>query len=98
MTERNEFRWVKYPVIIGGAQHWRYGLFDVHFINDAPAHAELPQIVGYSLGMTPENHPYVNIRFSYAFRCETLVCTNAVDLDNADWDGSLIFDHLPVLA
>lgn len=96
MTEHNELRWVQYPCLIAQKRVFRYGLFDVHFINDEPAHAELPQIVG----LKKEKNGFLKRSMAIQSACHEpiLICTNAVNLDNDDWDGSLIFDHEPVLS
>lgn len=98
MTKEIQIRWVKYPVIIGGEKQFRFGLFNVHFINGDPAYAEIVRIVGFRLALDPDTYPAIVQQFAYASMCETIVCTNSVDLDNVAWDGSLIFDHLPVLS
>lgn len=94
MTEHYELAWVQYPCIIEKQRVFRYGLFDVHFINDTPAHAELTQISG----LKKEGYEFLvqSMRIQLACQQPIIICTNAVDLDK--WDGNLIFDHEPVLS
>lgn len=72
-----------------------YGLFDVHFINDAPAHADPVQIVG----LQKDGNEYLKQaqRIQYACQQPMLICTNVVN-SRKRWDGTLIFDHLPILS
>jgi len=97
MTEYNEIRAVSYPVIIAGHTETRYGIFEVYFINGAPAHAELPRIIG--LKKAGNGFLIQMRRIQLATMLPVLTCTNAVNLDDpaSDWNGELIFDHLPVL-
>ena len=101
MKEYNQIRWVQYPIITNGKWVIRYGLFDVHFIDGAPAHAEPVQITDLKKS---ENRFLKRVRaIQYSCEVHILMCSNAVDYDNLNekkqsWDGTLIFDHLPVLS
>lgn len=97
-NREKHIRWVKYPVIIAGERSQRYGLFEVTFYDGAPAFAELPRVVGYSLALVPDHYPAIVMQFAHAAMCGTLVCPNPVNLDEVAWDGSLTFDHLPILS
>lgn len=95
MTSKNRILWVQYPCITAGESVIRYGLFDVHFINDMPAHADPVKIVGLQ---KKGNEFFKQVQsIQYACQQPMLICTNAVNMDK-EWNGSLIFDHLPVLS
>lgn len=95
MTEKNELRWVQYPCLIAGERVVRFGLFLVHFIDDAPAHAKLARVDDYKR----DDNDFMKAKQAFARASElaTLLCTNAVNLDDWHWQGTLTFDHLPVL-
>lgn len=89
-------RWVCYPVLIANQKEWRYGLFEVRFVQGAPADAQMARVVGYDDDL--KEYPAAKRAFARACELPTLRCTNAIDLqDGPEWDGRLIFDHLPVL-
>lgn len=100
MTEYNQVRWVSYPITIDGNVHIRYGLFDVHFINDAPAHAQRAKITG----LVKAGNAFLKQVQAIQRACQEhiLICSNSVNYDRLQeekrlWDGSLIFDHPPIL-
>lgn len=101
MKEYNQIRWVQYPIITNGEWVIRYGLFDVHFIDNAPAHAEPVQVTGLRKA---GNEFLKQVRaIQYAGEIGILMCSNPVNYDTLNekkqpWSGSLIFDHLPILS
>ncbi len=95
MKQYSELRWVQYPCIIANKCVLRFGLFMVHFIDDAPAHAKLARVADYK--RDDDDFMKAKQAFARAAETATLICTNAIDLDNREWHGTLIFDHMPIL-
>ncbi len=88
-----QVRWVQYRIETQSTVELFFGLFEVTFYEGSPTHADPVRLTGYSRA----DDEYMKFRraVTYAGELPTLNCTNPVQ--KSRWNGSLIFDYLPIL-